>query len=56
MNRNLLISGFILLFVGSLAIIGVRSVQSQGGCGAPWKVPRGYAGCVRTLPHTARGC
>ena len=30
MNRNLLISGFIILFVGSLAIIGVRSVQSQG--------------------------
>ena len=30
MNRNLLISGLILLFVGTLVVIGGRSVQSQG--------------------------
>ena len=30
MNRNLLISGLILLFLGTLIVIGVRSVQSQG--------------------------
>ena len=30
MNRNLLISGSILLFLGTLVVIGVRSVQSQG--------------------------
>ena len=30
MNRNLLISGLILLFVGTAVGIGVRSVQSQG--------------------------
>ena len=30
MNRNLLILGLILLFVGTLVVIGVRSVQSQG--------------------------
>ena len=29
MNRNLLISGLTLLFVGTLVVIGVRSVQSQ---------------------------
>ena len=30
MNRNLLISGLILLFLGTVVVIGVRSVQSQG--------------------------
>ena len=30
MNRNLLISGLILLFLSPLVVIGVRSVQSQG--------------------------
>ena len=30
MNRNFLISGLTLLFLGTLIVIGVRSVQSQG--------------------------
>lgn len=30
MNRNLLVLGLTLLFVGTLVVIGVRSVQSQG--------------------------
>ena len=30
MNRNLLILGLTLLFVGTLVVIGIRSVQSQG--------------------------
>ena len=56
MNRNLLISGLILLLLGIPVVIGVPLCPESGRQGKTWQIPRGRSLRVWVLPYPAGGC
>ena len=56
MHRNLLIFCVVVLFIGAIIALNIRSVESQSDMVTAWKISRGRSRCVRILSYTARRC
>ena len=56
MHRNLLIFCVVVLFVGAIIALNIRSVESQSDMAQRGKYLVDAVGCVRILSYTARRC